>query len=329
LIEYSDELIDKIVESIDLVQYVSQYTTLERDNKSYFGICPLHEETDSSFSIPVGKSYYYCFGCKKGGNIINFIMNYEKKSFGESVEKLLRLTGNIEFVENKSQTFKFLKNMKKIKTKNKNKIDRSFLSMDVMKKYKKINIQEWIDEGISQEVMDKYNVRYDDMGKRIVFPVWDNVGNIISIKGRTTVVNFKDLKLRKYTYYQPIQTNDFLWGYYQKKDIIKQKGEVLIFEGSKSVMKVESWGIDNAVSLETSSINYEQLKDLVSLKVNIVLALDKGIDIEAIKKEIQPLKKFTNVYAIIDTDNLIENKASPCDHGYYVFQDLYEQKIKL
>lgn len=329
--KYPEELIQKIVESIDIIKYISQYTILEEDNKNYFGICPIHKnDTDPSLCVPKTGEYYMCFGCKSKGNIIKFVMELHKISFPEAMELLLREIGeDVEYVENKSKTFKFFKNIKNLIAGKSQIIEREYLLDDVMLKYKKIPIQEWIDEGISQEVMDKYNVRYDEIGNRIVFPVWDNEGNIISIKGRTTIPNFKELKLRKYTYYYPIKTNNFLWGYYQKKDTIQKEKTVIIFEGSKSVMKVESWGINNAVSLETSHINYEQLKDLISLKVDIVIALDKGISIKEIQKDVEPLKKFTNVYAIIDTENVLEDKSSPCDYGYYVFQDLYDNKIRL
>lgn len=328
--KYPEELIQKVIESIDIIKYISQYTILEKDNKNYFGICPIHRnDTDPSLSVPETGEYYYCFGCGSGGNIIKFIMELHKISFSEAMELLLKDIGNIEYTENKSKTFKFLKTMNKLLVNKENLIKREYLSEEVMSKYKNIPIQSWINEGISQEVMEKYNVRYDNIGKRIVFPIWDNNGNIISVKGRTSVENYKELNLRKYTYYYPIQTLDFLFGFYQKKDIIQKEKEVIVFEGSKSVMKVESWGIHNAVSLETSHIDYEQMKDLLSLKVDIIIALDKGVDIQKIKKEIQPLKRFTNVYAIIDIDNILEDKSSPCDYGYYVFQDLYSQKIRL
>jgi DNA primase len=327
--KFPEEFLQKIVDSIDLLSYVSQHIDMDKYGKNYFGLCPFHREDSGSFSIPDGGDYYYCHGCKKSGNIIRFVMEYDNISFPSAVEKLHSIVGNIEFTENKSKTFKFLKNTSKIMVPESKEINRDTLSIVSMDKYKKITIQEWVDEGISQRVMDKYNVRYDDKAQRIVFPVWDNYGNMISIKGRTTVKNWKELGLKKYIYYTPIHTNDFLWGYCQKKDIIQHDREVIVFEGSKSVMKVESWGVLNAVSVETSSVNYEQIRTLAAMRVNIVLALDKGVDIKRISREIQPLKRFTNVYFILDTKGLLDNKESPCDSGHDIFKELQQQKIKL
>jgi len=327
--KYSDEVIEQIVEKVDILDFISQYIELKQHGKDYFGVCIFHAETDASFSVCPSKGMWFCFGCGKGGNVIQFVQEYKKWSFNKAVEYFINVIGGIKIIEEKSETIKFLKQMNKLTKSHRNTTEREILPSNIMDKYQKADIQEWIKEEISQEVMDKYLVRYDDRSNRIVFPIWDNKGNIINIKGRTLYENFKELGIKKYLYFYPLNRLDFLYGLYQKKDTIKEMNEVIIFEGSKSVYKLESWNINNAVSLETNRINEYQIDILLALKCPIVLALDKGVDLENIKKDILPLKKFTDISVIYDENNLLEDKDSPVDKGLFTFLQLYEERIKI
>ena len=66
---------------------------LTRKGSSYFGLCPFHNEKTPSFSVTPGKQMYYCFGCGAGGNVFNFIMEYENYSFGEALKHLADRAG--------------------------------------------------------------------------------------------------------------------------------------------------------------------------------------------------------------------------------------------
>ena len=72
----------------DIVQVVSGYVTLKKSGRKYWGLCPFHGEKTPSFSVDAEQQLYYCFGCKSGGTVINFVMNYERCSFHEAVELL-------------------------------------------------------------------------------------------------------------------------------------------------------------------------------------------------------------------------------------------------
>ena len=74
---YSDDIIEEVRQKNDIVDVVSQYVKLTRKGSSYFGLCPFHNEKTPSFSVTPGKQMYYCFGCGAGGNVFNFIMEYE------------------------------------------------------------------------------------------------------------------------------------------------------------------------------------------------------------------------------------------------------------
>ena len=90
---YSDDIIEEVRQKNDIVDVVSQYLKLTRKGSSYFGLCPFHNEKTPSFSVTPGKQMYYCFGCGAGGNVFNFIMEYENYTFGEALKHLADRAG--------------------------------------------------------------------------------------------------------------------------------------------------------------------------------------------------------------------------------------------
>ena len=90
---YSDDIIEEVRQKNDIVDVVSQYVKLTRKGSSYFGLCPFHNEKTPSFSVTPGKQMYYCFGCGAGGNVLNFIMEYENYTFGEALKHLADRAG--------------------------------------------------------------------------------------------------------------------------------------------------------------------------------------------------------------------------------------------
>lgn len=90
---YSDELLEEIRSRNDIVDVVSQYVSLKRKGRNYFGLCPFHNEKSPSFSVSPDKQIFHCFGCNVGGNVFHFIMKIENVSFFESVAILATRAG--------------------------------------------------------------------------------------------------------------------------------------------------------------------------------------------------------------------------------------------
>ncbi len=90
---YPEELVEEIRQRNDIVDVISGYVRLQKKGGSYFGLCPFHNEKSPSFSVSQGKQMYYCFGCGAGGNVITFIMEYEKFTFAESIKYLADRAG--------------------------------------------------------------------------------------------------------------------------------------------------------------------------------------------------------------------------------------------
>ena len=95
MVRYSEELIEEIRNSNDIVDVISQYVILKRSGRNFFGLCPFHKEKSPSFSVSPDKQIFHCFGCGVGGNVIHFVSKIENLDFRETLE-LLANRANIQ-----------------------------------------------------------------------------------------------------------------------------------------------------------------------------------------------------------------------------------------
>ena len=188
--------------------------------------------------------------------------------------------------------------------------------------------QSWLDEGVPLEQMKRFGYRYDALSNRIVHPIRLPDGQIFSICGRTLDPEFKEKKLRKYTYLVKLGALDTLFGLYENREAILRKKEVILFEGAKSVLKAAGYGFDNCCAVLTSHINPYQTKILLQLGVRIVIAFDEEVDPRQ-DGEIKKLKRFCGVDWVRNRDNLLGEKMAPVDNGAEVWNELYQRRERL
>ena len=95
---FPQQFLDELIARNDILDVVSSYVHLTKKGSNYFGLCPFHNEKTPSFSVAPDKQIYHCFGCKKGGGVINFIMEEENLSFPDAVRFLAKRV-NLEVPE--------------------------------------------------------------------------------------------------------------------------------------------------------------------------------------------------------------------------------------
>lgn len=205
-----------------------------------------------------------------------------------------------------------------------------FLNEDVMEQYewRPEKFQSWLDEGIPLDQMKRFGYRYDVLSNRIVHPIRMPDGRIFSICGRTLDPDFKEKKLRKYTYLVKLGVLDTLFGLYENREAIQRKGEVILFEGAKSVLKAAGYGYDNCCAVLTSHLNPYQLRILLSLRVRVVIAFDEEVDPRK-DEEIKKLKHFCQVDWVRNRDRLLGEKMAPVDNGADVWNTLYSKREQI
>lgn len=318
-----------LIRSIDILDFLSQYTDFEEKNGEYWALSPLKEEKTPSFSVRRESNTFYDFSSGVGGNVYTFVKYFYHCSSREAVEILEKYAGKRcdGTVSQKSAVVEVAKRFRPPKTEVKTSKSCG-LPADYMSRYEKndAKLSVWEAEGISRASMDKFQVFYDSFSDRIVYPIRNLNGDIINVSGRTLDPDYKSKKLRKYTYFQPLGALDTIYGLTENMDEIRRKGEIVLFEGAKSVMKADTWGIGNTGAILTSHLNPLQVKILAKLGCRVVFALDKDVNV-LLDHNIQRLKRYVSVEYIVDRDDLLREKDSPVDQGQEIFQKLYERRV--
>jgi DNA primase len=189
---------------------------------------------------------------------------------------------------------------------------------------------EWIEEGILPETMRKYGIRIDTKGNRIVYGVYDANGNLIGAKGRTRFASYELLGIKKYCNYCKVGTTDYFQGMKENLPNIKAKKSMIVVEGLKSVMKIDQWGYDTGVAAECSYLNDAQAKIIIASGCEeVIFAFDQDVTYADALKSANKVKKWTNCYVMIDRKGLLKPKDSPCDEGREVWEQLYNERVRV
>ena len=145
----------------DIVDVVSQYVKLTRKGSSYFGLCPFHNEKTPSFSVTPSKQMYYCFGCGAGGNVFNFVMEYENYSFGEALSHLADRAGvqlpRIEYSSEAREKAKQRETLLEI-----NRQAAKYFYYQLRRESGQIGYRYLTDRGLSDETIRKFGLGYSD-----------------------------------------------------------------------------------------------------------------------------------------------------------------------
>lgn len=324
--------LDELLKSIDIVDFLSKYVDLEERNGEYWGLSPLREENTPSFSVRRETGQFYDFSSGVGGNLITFLKRYHRVSAREAIEMLVKYAGK-DGVELKPHEKLSATSICKAFSSPKRHIKQSsgvVLPDDYMERYEirddKLDV--WRKEGISDESLRRFDVRYDGFANRLVYPIRNIEGQIVNIGGRTLDPDWKEKKLRKYNYYHPWGSISVIYGLYDNLEHIMKTREIILFEGCKSVLLADTWGIRNCGAILTSHLSPLQMKLLAAIGCHAVFALDKEVDVRK-DHNIQKLKQYANVFYLYDNNNELDLKDAPVDKGKEVFEHLYNNRRTL
>lgn len=320
-----------LISSIDIVEFLSQYTELTEKNGEYWGLSPLKEENTPSFSVRKEENTFYDFSSGVGGNVLTFVRFYHKCGYAEAIEILKAYSGYDGSVRSHqklaaTEIAKRYSKPKKTPKTNKSVI----LPDDYMERYEKRDdkLDIWRSEGISDASLNRFQVCYDSFSDRLVYPIRDYDGNIVNVGGRALDPLWKEKGLRKYTYFKQWGELNVIYGLAENLKNIKEKGEIILFEGCKSVLLADTWGIGNTGAILTSHLNPNQMKLLARLACRVVFALDKDVAVRE-DHNINRLKQFVRVEYIWDKENLLNEKDAPVDKGIGVWNKLYQGRLLL
>lgn len=190
----------------------------------------------------------------------------------------------------------------------------------------------YMKQGLEYETQIEFQVGFDVQSERVIYPIHNQFGDIISIKGRTVDPQYKEKGIYKFLYLYNFNKMIELYNWHRAIDHIYEKKEVIIFEGEKSCWFAAQYGFLNCVAISGDDLSDHQVKIIkeLGIEIKIIIALDKDKTVDDFKKQGNKFGQSRRVYALWDAHNLLskELKHSPVDMGAETFLKLYGDCFK-
>ena len=246
----------------------------------------------------------------------------------EYICSICNINGLSEYVKQEdSPTLSFLKRYKKI-IRNETTTDDIILDDKILDLFVNAPCKVLTDDGINPFTQEQFEVVYDIMTNRAVFPIRNENGELITLKGRTMASDYKILGLPKYFVYYEVETSHLLFGEWINKDYIKNSNNIILFESEKSVMKAYQSEIYNCVAIGRKSISRHQRNKLLTYGKEIIICFDKDVKENELKVISKMFKNLVPVSYTLDRFDLLDSKDAPIDCGIDKFKELIETRIE-
>jgi len=304
----SQNSVQQILETAKVEEIVEEYVNLKRRGVNLLGLCPFHNEKTPSFTVSPAKNIYKCFGCGKGGNAVQFLMEHESFTFPEALRHLAKKY-NIEIEETQTSQ----ENIEERQY-----LDSLFIITEFAKEYyseqllntakgKSIGLSYFKERGFREETIKKFGLGYapekkdnftlaavqkgyniellrklaltsqynsDFFRNRVLFPIHNLSGKVIGFGGRTLQ---KDKKIPKYinsTETEIYNKSKVLYGAFHAKKGIRKDDECILVEGYTDVISLHQAGIENVVASSGTSLTVGQIRLIKRFTPNIKIIYD-------------------------------------------------------
>ena len=357
---YSDEIIEEVRQSNDIIDVISQYVHLKRSGRNYFGLCPFHNEKSPSFSVSPDKQIFHCFGCGVGGNVFTFLMKIEGINFIEAVQMLAE--------KSQIQLPTFTNSGDAAKEELKNKVYQvnefaaqyyhqklylpgSKIAQEYVKKRKLSNetlksfqigfsgkfdelYRELVKQGFAErEILESGLVNKNEQGKfidryrnRLMFPICDVRGRVIAFGGRV-------LDDSKPKYINSPENVVYSKGRHLFGLNVAKKGDIkklLIVEGYMDVISLHQRGITNVVAPLGTALTQQQGWLLRKNTEQIILSFDSdGAGQTAINRSIEILQNMGCDLRVLQMEGAKDPDEYIIKYGNARFQSLIDKALSL
>lgn len=301
---FDQRFLDELIARSDIVDVVSGYVALQRKGGNLFGLCPFHNEKTPSFSVSPDKQIYHCFGCKKGGGVINFIMEIENLTFPEAV-RFLAKRANLPVPEDDGPQDGADRLRRRVLELNR---DAARWYYDLLCSPEGAAVQAYLDKrrirrgiavrfgmgaspdrwdglltamtrrGYTKEellaaglVVNGKNGRlYDKFRNRLMLPVIDTRGDVVGFGSR--VIDNSEPKYMNTTETITYSKRRILYGLNLAKKT--KRPNIILCEGNLDVVTLHQAGFDNAVASMGTALTVEQTRLLSRFTKELVLCYD-------------------------------------------------------
>lgn len=303
--------ISRILDAAEITDVVGDFVNLKKRGVNYLGLCPFHNEKTPSFTVSPSKGIYKCFGCGKGGNSVNFIMEHEHLSYPEAL-KYLAKKYHIEFEErelsaeevqqrnerdsllivSRFANQQFQHNL--FETDEGRAVGLSYFKErgfreDIIKKFE-LGYSLDKREGLTRAALDagykslylektgltirKENNRFDRFRGRVMFPIHGLSGNVIGFGGRILTSDKKMAKYLNSPESDIYHKSKSLYGVFQAKTAITRNDKCFMVEGYTDVLSMHQSGVENVVASSGTSLTVEQIRLIKRFTQNMTILYD-------------------------------------------------------
>ncbi len=300
---------EEIKRAADIVQVIGQFVQLKKAGKNFIGLCPFHAEKDPSFTVSSDRQMFHCFGCKKGGDIFAFWMDYHGLTFPEALKDLaerynVQITDKFSATEekrrsnlretllkiNEAAALYFQQALSKTARENpaadylkKRAISKEIISefrlgyaldkwsgiVDYLKKHN-IDPEKAVQAGLI--IPKKGGGYYDRFRGRVMFPILNLRGQVVGFGGRVL-----DDSLPKYlnTPETPVfHKGEFPYGLHASFKAIRQKGLAVIVEGYMDLLALRRHGLDEVVATLGTALTDQHIRKIKGYAKEAVVVFD-------------------------------------------------------
>ena len=300
---FPQSFMDELTARSDIVDVVGSYVQLTRKGSNLFGLCPFHSEKTGSFSVSPDKQIYYCFGCKRGGGVINFIMEEENLSFPDAVRFLAKRAG-LEVPEEEGDREAGRRRQRlldlnrdaarfyyRLLQQPEGRAVREYLDQRQIRKATAMNfgmgaslnawdvlLNEMTAKGYSKSellsagliVDNKKGGFYDKFRNRLMLPVIDTRGDVVAFGSR--VLDKSEPKYMNSSETPVYSKRRVLYGLNLAKKS-KRQG-IILCEGNLDIVTLHQAGFDNAVASMGTALTPEQIRLLSRFTKELILCYD-------------------------------------------------------
>ena len=303
--------IQRILDAAQIVEVIQEFVHLKKRGVNYLGLCPFHNEKTPSFTVSPSKGIFKCFGCGKGGNVVNFIMEHEHLSYPEALKYLARKY-NIEVEEreitrediekqNERESMlvltayagkQFMNNL--FNTDEGKSVGLSYFRergfrQDTLKKFETGYCPEKRDAFTSKALADGFSEEYlvktglsiknedrlfDRFSGRVIFPIHSLSGQILGFGGRILRSDPRAAKYINSPESDIYHKSRIVYGIFQARKAITKEDKCYLVEGYTDVMSLHEAGIENVVASSGTSLTYEQVRLIKRFTRNITIIYD-------------------------------------------------------
>lgn len=304
--------IDRIFAASEIVDVVKDYVSLRKRGVNFLGLCPFHNEKTGSFTVSPAKGIYKCFGCGKGGNPVNFIMEIEQLGYADAL-KFLAKKYNIEVVEKEVTPEELAQRSER---------ESLMVATAYAQRHfthtlhhhtdgKNIGLSYFRERGFHQHIIEKFQLGYcldqreaftktalhegykldillkagltiqrddgstfDRFSGRVMFPIHSVSGRVIAFGGRTLKTDKKIAKYQNSPESEIYHKSNILYGIYFAKKAISQSDKCFLVEGYTDVISLHQSGVENVVASSGTALTTDQIKLIKRFTPNITIIYD-------------------------------------------------------